>query len=901
MRRLFRFIARLARGSIQFIAALATPYLRMILNVLIVLDRLAQTITTPANRWTARFLAWLTRWPYYRGPLKYLYEFFVAIWICRVSLASVVIGFLILWYSPQARDLLLDVRSQTSAEFQLVLGSFGGGLDLGSISGELLHAAILGAAVLLFWALPVEVCARWSLGGRARPPQTELARLTGVRIWPPRIPGPIITRLVPVLLGTSCFMAMSLAIGKLRPGLFDSGVNASAGFAKRQLIFLGGAMAIYTFIYFLAISRSFVETTRLVRGRPADAPSGTAARAVFLLEEIFHRYAGLTALAGTIILIWFVFAPQLSNELSRALVLPLVLGAVIPLFSFIAWLSAVVRLPLLIVMVIFVIVLHACVFEGHDIRIASSNIQTDARAVNLAEAVTLWRTHNRCADNIANCPKPIIVAAAGGASRAAYMTASTIGLFLDLTCMDQRDEASPPGACATTPEFANRLFAISGVSGGALGAGLISALLREQQDRQAAEPAKLSPCRADRTSTLWFSKGKALGWRQCLQIMLAEDFLSPVVIGLAFRDQIPLVSLLARDRAALLEDSWDRAFSHYAAQAPPVGRMALSAPFERLAPTERSWRPLLVFNGTSVSTGRRILTSHLTPSYSLTPSSSGKCLFKDAYDFHGMISVWEQKRVNWTCGQPPPPTESVNQRTVSIATAITNSARFPIISPPGTVRGSDGRLYVDRVIDGGYFENYGVTTAYDIAEALWEFKLDPAVLVITNEPTDPDRVKELFAGATIVPPLPETTEALPLAWARAPIGGLLETRSSRGDLAMIRLSTWLAQQTANDNLERVAHVTVYPEFFDGDDSTAKPRFKDVSMSWWLSKPIQEYLDDQLFQNRFSKGQQQDMLRRVCTWLGHGKAEFDLRVRCGENLTAEFIARDSAYNLTKPMR
>src|SRR3982751_6448640 len=43
---------------------------------------------------------------------------------------------------------------------------------------------------------------------------------------------------------------------------------------------------------------------------------------------------------------------------------------------------------------------------------------------------------------------------------------------------------------------------------------------------------------------------------------------------------------------------------------------------------------------------------------------------------------------------------------VRLSTAAHNSARFPFISPPGSVRNQDQKL-VDRIVDGGYFENYG--------------------------------------------------------------------------------------------------------------------------------------------------------------------------------------------------
>ena len=59
--------------------------------------------------------------------------------------------------------------------------------------------------------------------------------------------------------------------------------------------------------------------------------------------------------------------------------------------------------------------------------------------------------------------------------------------------------------------------------------------------------------------------------------------------------------------------------------------------------------------------------------------------------------------------------------TVRLSTAVDNSARFSWLGPAGTIRRADGRI-VDRVVDGGYFENFGATTATDLIRALKDAK-----------------------------------------------------------------------------------------------------------------------------------------------------------------------------------
>ena len=58
----------------------------------------------------------------------------------------------------------------------------------------------------------------------------------------------------------------------------------------------------------------------------------------------------------------------------------------------------------------------------------------------------------------------------------------------------------------------------------------------------------------------------------------------------------------------------------------------------------------------------------------------------------------------------------------------------PVSSPHGTIMGEDRRPR-DRVVDGGYFENFGALTATELARALEAKGLRPLVVLITNEPT----------------------------------------------------------------------------------------------------------------------------------------------------------------------
>ena len=85
----------------------------------------------------------------------------------------------------------------------------------------------------------------------------------------------------------------------------------------------------------------------------------------------------------------------------------------------------------------------------------------------MEDAVTLWMRENKCETDPTTCPRPIVVAAAGGASRAGFFLASILGYFLQ--------DAQKHGLDAN--QIRNRLFAISGVSGGSMGAVMVTAAL----------------------------------------------------------------------------------------------------------------------------------------------------------------------------------------------------------------------------------------------------------------------------------------------------------------------------------------------------------------------------------------------------------------------------------------
>src|SRR5262249_5687963 len=135
-------------------------------------------------------------------------------------------------------------------------------------------------------------------------------------------------------------------------------------------------------------------------------------------------------------------------------------------------------------------------------------------------------------------PKPclIVVATEGGGLRAAYWTGAVLGLLADRSSV-----------------FKDQAFAISGVSGGALGAVLYATALREDPPPQ----NNLNQC-TDQNNTNNPLNSRRIECR--IELALAQDFLGPAVGGMLFTDLwnqfLPLPHGLP-DRAVTLEQGWE--------------------------------------------------------------------------------------------------------------------------------------------------------------------------------------------------------------------------------------------------------------------------------------------------------------------------------------------------------
>jgi hypothetical protein len=309
----------------------------------------------------------------------------------------------------------------------------------------------------------------------------------------------------------------------------------------------------------------------------------------------------------------------------------------------------------------------------------------------------------------------IVVAAAGGGLRAAYWTATVLGAAQD-----------------HAPDFRRQLVAVSGVSGGSLGALTFVTLLAQEK-----LPDNSAKC----------ARGPVpRGAYECAgQAVLSQDFLAPTAAALLFPDTLHrFVPLGFADRARALEQSWERSWRLAGFRDEPWSARG----FRALWPEGRHL-PALLLNGTHVETGKRVLTSHID--VGARPDT-----FLNTYDFYRLSP----------------------DKDIRPSTAAHNSARFTFVSPASRLP--------DRthLVDGGYFENFGAITARELIDAaLYQFtteKIRPVAIVISNDPAL--RAEDFPSKRTKYPPAPPRQ----LAWGSevmSPLRTLLHTRDARGLLA----------------------------------------------------------------------------------------------------------------------
>jgi hypothetical protein len=823
-----------------------------------------------------------------------------ALWACRVSVLSGLAGVIVFSVAVPAQNLFADQSFAGPYQVLYWLGVF--------------------ALVFLVWAFPIHYNARrtldrkaWLLPYRFRAHLTRDVSKSVVHDLRGR--HRFLIEWMPRLIALLPFVAVLCGLSGAWDALDGAGALPQAVEARRQLnfLFVLNLMTASLFFAFLVYRRPLLQRA----GDQLDArrPNTDQRRKTETALEWFYRASAVLTL---LVFVVAYFRPEvLADWAPRAMLTPLLLGSLVLFLGWIAREGDRRGFPALAALILISVLVTGLNTHFNDVRVLALSNQGQAkdRQIDFPEAVKNWRAANGCADPVSTCPPALIVAAEGGASRAAFMTATVIGHLMD------RDGDLGDGPDLKSP--GRRIFAISGVSGGSLGAVVIRAAIEDSLTKTNMKP----PCANDQRN--WFQQpvGGAdpkTSWRACLQLLVSGDYLSSAFVGFGFRDNFVPPGLGILDRAALLEQAWERHYDYVVnepASWSQIGKDCDASSRQGLCrlfgypttPAPNTWAPLLLLNGTSVNSGRRVVVSDLVSTRPDKEDQEHKRvpLYSAAFDFFEMTSTGclvdkEHDKDTPDCSKVIPAPDDIlstlrDGPDIRLSTAALMSARFPILSPAGVIRVKGRPDFGDRVVDGGYFENAGFTTALDVANALKAEGIIPSVLWVGNEPITPPGQLIYPPRAAVSPPVTADEDgyrARVLGLAEAPVDTLIATRSGheyeeaalvdsdlheinkvvcgasfyqvgvRADVDLtwpprdgkqIKCKGGAEQAPAaywSDPILDPACVEFAASLHNGKFSMTK-----VSMSWWLASAVQADLDAQL-----CDGRNRETFRDLIAWL-----------------------------------
>ena len=497
------------------------------------------------------------------------------------------------------------------------------------------------------------------------------------------------------------------------------------------------------------------EALLALLGEGADA----SRRAMSRRATLIARAAFLLALAAVGVIVAWPVEPARWVGTPAIVAAALAIWILVGQLFFIYYFRASRRgVPAMVIPLAIVALAFSSCNDNHEVRKTAGD---DAKAARrAADARPDWNDHferwirDRKPGADGTVPA-YVVAAQGGGLRAAYWTAAVLGHLHDRT----------QGA------FSASVFAISGVSGGSLGATVYTTLLAAQR------------------------RGAAGGLEKQANDVLDGDFLAPTVAFMLFPDLLQRILPLpfaSFDRARGLEEPWE---------ADLRGRAGYDYAHSFLGiwdaiPADAPPLPALVLNATWVETGMRVLVSNLKLA-DWNPNNLDHTLHANAVRWDACV-----RRASWSAAAVDVFCKDLDTGALRASSAVHLSARFPYVSPAARImlsaEGHARRAEQDRaieyagntsriwghVVDGGYFEGSGAATAGEILDFL-KGKMDrypqlrPIVVMVTNDPEE--------GIAEPLHPWPA-----PASWATdllAPPLALFQTRTARGADAQESLQT----------------------------------------------------------------------------------------------------------------
>lgn len=483
------------------------------------------------------------------------------------------------------------------------------------------------------------------------------------------------------------------------------------------------------------------------------------------------------------------------------------------------------RFPIVALIVVWFLAASTFDHGGyHDVRM--KNAKTAAAGVTLQAAWECWLAKNRLLDARAgaNACAPsegtttrasrgavplILVATTGGGIRAAYWTS----LVLDCAFEVEPGASCPTGGHDASFDRSDRLFALSGISGGSLGLASYAAYLSEKEERAPEADWVRRSLDADALS------GSG-GWWLLVEIpRVFLQFRSPT------------------DRAGVLERGWERQW--------PDGELG-----QGLLELWRSehHQPLLLLNGTSVEDGCRFETSPLDANVQTRAGIPPGCKSTEPFDAvppdvaDASVLPATRDLLDFLCD---------DEKDVRLSTAALLSGRFPFVNPAARVEGrcryGSAHAPTAYVVDGGYLDTSG-------ASPIVELMSDLGPLV------DRWNGDAAHTGRCIVPVMIQIDNGFPAGVARSP--------RRPGEL-LVPLQTLFATRGAREAEARVEAALLFAGAKGARDhwahfvNEAHPGPK-APLGWTQSRVSEDELVSQL-----TRTKNEDAFREVRRWLQPG--------------------------------
>ncbi|HHH20846.1 MAG TPA: hypothetical protein ENK87_02855 [Nitratifractor sp.] len=246
---------------------------------------------------------------------------------------------------------------------------------------------------------------------------------------------------------------------------------------------------------------------------------------------------------------------------------------------------------------------------------------------------------------------------------------------------------------------------------------------------------------------------EAASFTACSKALFSKDFLSAAAAYMLYPDLVQRVlpfPISSFDRSLGLERSWELAW----AKVFPSKKNLFANGFLELWQTKKNI-PNLFLNATWVEQGKRVIASSV---------AVDSATFPDSVDLLALL-----------------------KKDLPLSTAVHNSARFTYVSPAGRLELPDSNRTWGHLVDGGYFENSGASTAANILKesvAISQLREQvlPVVIVINNDPS-------IKAPCTKSPEGCGANSFLNEIW--SPFAALLATRNARASYARSEIKSFV--------------------------------------------------------------------------------------------------------------